>query len=209
MKDPWNWDHWNRKRCVLKVDVRDTISKMKELDLEVGFVSEHDDDPLWNSNSNVDLPKTTTGADGSGILEPPLIDPLDGLEVIIKGSYTMGALRIIPSRRWTRGQNMFDQTIQSSNIKLNDDYDDNGSTIGFIDVMSELASPSDSNNMNNNNDMDEEEELKKTQEEAAEAAMAAEAANANANAQQKADKTELLKNVPQRPWPDVKRHHPR
>eukprot|EP00978_Attheya_sp_CCMP212_P028991 scaffold101392_cov52-Attheya_sp.AAC.2 len=165
---------------------------MKELNLEVGFVSEHDDDPLWNSNANVDLPKTATGADGSGILDPPLIDPLDGLEVIIKGSYTMGTLRIIPSRRWTRGQNMFDQTIQSSNINLNDDYDDNGSTIGFIDVMSEQASPSDSTtNSMNNNDVDEEEELKKAQEEAAQAAMAAEAAAANA--QRKADKMELLK----------------
>jgi len=37
--------------------------------------------------------------DGSGIIAPPPLDPLDGLEVIVGGTYTVGRLRMVPSRR--------------------------------------------------------------------------------------------------------------
>ena len=37
--------------------------------------------------------------DGSGIIAPPPLDPLDGLEVIVGGTFTVGRLRMVPSRR--------------------------------------------------------------------------------------------------------------
>lgn len=56
------------------------------------------DDPLWNGG-NVNV--------GSAIVQPPPMDPLDGVEVVVKDTFTVGVLRCIPSRRYRRGQNMF------------------------------------------------------------------------------------------------------
>ena len=66
------------------------------------------DDPLWNGgNINV----------GSAIVQPPPMDPLDGVEVVVKDTFTVGVLRCIPSRRYRRGQNMFSD--------IGEVYDDN------------------------------------------------------------------------------------
>jgi folate-binding Fe-S cluster repair protein YgfZ len=43
----------------------------------------------------------------SGIIPPPPMDSLDGLEVIVGGTFTVGVLRGVPSRRYPRGKNMF------------------------------------------------------------------------------------------------------
>lgn len=64
----------------------------------------------------------------SGIIQPPPMDPLDGLEVILQGTFTVGTLRSIPSRRFAPGRNMFDEDVPDF---VNDwslsDQDDSGS----------------------------------------------------------------------------------
>ena len=50
---------------------------------------------------------------GEGILLPPPKDPLHGLEVIVRGSFAVGKLQSIPSRRgWNEKSNMFVLTDQ-------------------------------------------------------------------------------------------------
>ena len=66
------------------------------------------DDPLWNGgNVNIE----------SVMVQPPPMDPLDGVEVVVKDTFTVGVLRCIPSRRYRRGQNMFSD--------IGEVYDDN------------------------------------------------------------------------------------
>jgi folate-binding Fe-S cluster repair protein YgfZ len=43
----------------------------------------------------------------SVLVPPPPLDPLDGLEVIVGGTFTMGTLRILPSRRGGNRKNLF------------------------------------------------------------------------------------------------------
>ena len=51
---------------------------------------------------------------GSGIIQPPPMDPLDGLEVIVEGTFTMGVLKSVPSRQSgaRRNTNMYDPDIE-------------------------------------------------------------------------------------------------
>ena len=49
-------------------------------------------------------------ASGQGIIAPPPLDPLDGLEVIVGGTFTVGKLQMVPSRQFRLGQNMFDNS---------------------------------------------------------------------------------------------------
>ena len=42
--------------------------------------------------------------DGSGIMRPPPLDPLHNLEIVIGGTYTVGRLVSVPSRRYGRGK---------------------------------------------------------------------------------------------------------
>ena len=64
----------------------------------------------------------------SGIIQPPPMDPLDGLEVILHGSFTVGHLRSIPSRRLPPGQNMFADEVPDFVKDLSGPED------GFVDV---------------------------------------------------------------------------
>jgi folate-binding Fe-S cluster repair protein YgfZ len=68
------------------------IKKMKAKNLEI------------NRRIEVDTPMEG----GSGMIPPPALDPLDGLEVIIGGGSAVGSLRGVPSRRFRNGRNMFD-----------------------------------------------------------------------------------------------------
>eukprot|EP00977_Amphora_coffeiformis_P024829 scaffold17309_cov118-Amphora_coffeaeformis.AAC.1 len=67
--------------------------------------------------------------DTSGLVKPPPMDPLDGLEVILEGTFTVGTLRSIPSRRFPRGKNMFVEDIPDFVSNLSSAQDDN-----FVDV---------------------------------------------------------------------------
>ena len=77
------------------------LKSMKELGLEIDRSLGKEpfaDDPLWN-DGNADI--------SSAMVQPPPMDPLDGMEVVVKDTFTIGVLRCIPSRRYRRGQNMF------------------------------------------------------------------------------------------------------
>jgi len=80
------------------------LRRMKELDLEI---PRDPDDFL-----DVDL------SSGSGIIQPPPLDPLECLEVIVEGTFTVGVLKCVPSRRsgMGRNRNMFDEDIQVEGI---------------------------------------------------------------------------------------------
>ena len=74
--------------------------KMKTLDLEIP----RDADDFVSVDA----------ATGSGIIQPPPLDPLDGLEVIVEGTFTMGMLKAVPARQLgiRRNSNMFDLDIE-------------------------------------------------------------------------------------------------
>jgi len=80
------------------------LKQMKELELEI---PRNPDDFL-----DVDL------SSGSGIIQPPPLDPLECLEVIVEGTFTVGVLKCVPNRRsgMGRNRNMFDEDIQVEGI---------------------------------------------------------------------------------------------
>jgi folate-binding Fe-S cluster repair protein YgfZ len=137
----------------------DSIQKqMKELNLEIYR------DP--NDSVKVD------GTSGSGIIQPPPMDQLDGLEVIVENTMTVGVLRSIPSRRLKRDSNMFDERIQVHGLVENDPR---------------IGASSSSDDV----ELDESATLEEIEAEAAKAAAEAEAAAAEAK--RKAEKMEMLK----------------
>ena len=139
----------------------DSIRKqMKGLDLEI-----HRDEP--QVADIVD--------EASGIIQPPPLDPLDGLEIIIGGSFTMGKLRMVPSRRWRRGKNMLDCNLQVEELV------DEGRRSASSTQLVTTAQPQ----------VSEEDELQRAVEDAVKAQ--AEADAAAAEAKRKADKMEMLK----------------
>ena len=141
----------------------DSIQKqMKELDLEI----------YRDPNDSV----TVDGMSGSGMIQPPPMDPLDGLEVIVENTMTMGILRSIPSRRLKRDSNMFDERIQ---VK------------GLIDKDPRIEASSSVSESSNDVELGESATLEEIEAEAAKAAVEAEAAAAEAK--RKAEKMEMLK----------------
>ena len=80
---------------------------MKAIDLDFSPGSNSfEEDHLWSSGAN----EHDTG--GSGIIYPPPIDPLDGLEVVCGGgSFTRGILRVVPYRRLKKGQQLFETEL--------------------------------------------------------------------------------------------------
>ena len=143
----------------------DSIRKqMGDMDLEI--------------SREVDPDVIDVGAVG-GIIEPPPMDPLDGLEVIVGNSFTVGKLRVIPSRRLRKGKNLFDEQIEVEEMLAagSDAGDQSGVPSKTLDSASEP--------------LNEEAELQKAIEDAAKAEAEAEAAAAEAK--RKAEKMEMLK----------------
>lgn len=121
---------------------------------------------------------------------PQPVDPLSGLEVIIKGTYTMGRVEVIASRKTPKGKNIFDDDVV--------EIFDNGSIMGYVDVSVESQSVpneplvGDSQAQMEEDLMEEnEEELARAVEEANKAAIEAE--KAAAEAKRKVEKMELLR----------------
>jgi hypothetical protein len=76
------------------------LKAIKEQDLDL---------PRWwedvensSDDENEGLDDIANEKDGSGIIQPPPLDPLHNLEVVIEGSYTVGRLVSIPSRRYNK-----------------------------------------------------------------------------------------------------------
>jgi folate-binding Fe-S cluster repair protein YgfZ len=170
---------------------------------------------------DLQIPRRSSGAssrgtessfdDGSGIIQPPPLDPLDGLEVIVGGTFTVGRLRMVASRRLRPGLNMFVDEDPSyiSNREDDDDYD---SDDGFLDVTrkpmtdggkalieADLAAQREAEEdvddeeeeEEEDNDDEDEAEYTKAQEEAAKAQE--EAATAESEAKRKVEKMEMLR----------------
>ena len=89
------------------------LRQMKNLGIQVGDSSFRETNPATTS--------------GQGIIAPPPLDPLDGLEVIVGGTFTVGKLQMVPSRRFRLGQNMFDNS-KDEFIPPNDE----GSVMGVL-----------------------------------------------------------------------------
>ena len=130
------------------------MKKMKELDLEI----------FREPQDFIDV------TESSGMIEPPPLDPLDGLEVIVEGTFTVGTLKMVPSRRLRTGQNMFDSKIEV------EDFQDPPISIAYNSPPVRI---------------EEDEEISQIQAEVEKAAAEAEAAAAEAK--RKAEKMELLR----------------
>ena len=130
------------------------MKKMKELDLEI----------FREPQDFIDVTET------SGLIEPPPLDPLDGLEVIVQGTFTVGTLKMVPTRRLRTGQNMFDTKIEV------EDFQEPPISIAYNSPPMQI---------------EDEEDLLQIQAEVERAAAEAEAAAAEA--QRKAEKMEMLR----------------
>lgn len=135
----------------------DTVLKqMNELGLEI----------IRETQDVVDLEES------SGLIEPPPLDPLDGMEVIVGGSFTIGKLKMIPSRGIRMGSNKFVDSI------VVEQYFEQGERL-----MDETETKS--------QDTTEELDLEKLKVEAEKAEQEAQAAAEEAK--RKAEKMEMLK----------------
>jgi folate-binding Fe-S cluster repair protein YgfZ len=138
------------------------LKQMKDMNLDVGESSFRETDP----------------AGGDGMIPPPPLDPLDGLEVIVGGTFTVGRLRMVPSRQFLMGQNMFES------VHGYEPAEEGGSVMGFTNSakleVSLLDVP-----------QEEEDDFERVMEEAKKAK--AEAEVAAAEAKRKEEKMEMLK----------------
>jgi folate-binding Fe-S cluster repair protein YgfZ len=111
------------------------LKRMKDMDLQIPR-SRGSSGPDFASTTYDDIMAASSSSSGSGIIMPPPLDPLDGLEVIVGGTFTVGRLRMVPSRRLRAGLNMFVDEVPSyiSSRDDDDDDDDDDRDDGFINV---------------------------------------------------------------------------
>jgi glycine cleavage system aminomethyltransferase T len=136
------------------------LKQMKAMNLDVGESSFRETDP----------------ASGGGMILPPSMDPLDGLEVIVGGTFTVGTLRMVPSRRYRMGQNIFEE------VDIYEPIEKEGSVMGFMNPTERGVSVLDA---------EEDIDFEKAMEEVKKAEAEAEAAAAEAK--RKEEKMKLLK----------------
>ena len=115
---------------------------------------------------------------GSGIMQPPPLDPLHNLEIVIEGSYTVGRLVSVPSRRYSS---------KSSGTSSLLDYENRGEVVDAgapayvkYEFQEDIVKESQITLEDEENTNDVDELLAKAEEEAAKAAAEAEAAAAEA-----------------------------
>lgn len=91
------------------------LRQMKAKDLQI---------PRGIANKLTPVPAIDDSS-SSGIIPPPPMDSLDGLEVIVGGTFTVGMLRGVPSRRLPKGNNMYvdqEQAFLTKNDILDEGY---------------------------------------------------------------------------------------
>jgi hypothetical protein len=166
------------------------IKKMDNMDLDTNF--DQNISELENEYDDVyEMPEI----DGSGILPPPSLDPLGGLEVCIGGTYTRGLLKVVNWRRLSNWQNLFEKELSNALID-NSDQSGASSVMGYIPQNRDLDyGDRDGDRENSANRSKEmvttDEEIKRAIEDAEAAAKLAEAAVAEAK--RKAERIESLK----------------
>jgi len=130
--------------------------------------------------------------ENSGMMQPPPLDPLHTLEVVIEGSYTMGRLQSVPSRRYKK----------KSDVSYLLDYEEKGKVVdsgapAYLkyefenDTSHEKITEESMSIEDVEDDENVDELLAKAEAEAAKAKE--EAAKAEAEAQRKAEKMKKLK----------------
>ena len=81
-------------------------------------------------------PVISVSEDGSGMILPPPIDPLHGLEVIVGGSFTVGKIVSIPSRRFSPYLNMFQTDQEMIDVEVSngsENYSSSEQIQNFVD----------------------------------------------------------------------------
>lgn len=97
------------------------LKRMKDMGLDITRDNLFEEDSFWSDGSS-------SSSLESGIINPPPLDPLDGLEVVVGDSFTQGYLRLVPSLRVKKGQSMF-ETDSWSPV---DFQEETGSVMGFM-----------------------------------------------------------------------------
>ena len=142
-----------------------------------------------------------TGDSGSGMIQPPPLDPLDDLEVIVEGSFTVGVLKCVPSRGPLMGKNcnMFADNEDNIQVETIPEYEEklltviNNNNNNDNDTQQIINTDNVEGNLNDTN-TDDGDLFSSSEEIEAELKLAAaEAEAAAAEAERKAEKMELLK----------------
>ncbi|KAL7483414.1 hypothetical protein ACHAW6_009061 [Cyclotella cf. meneghiniana] len=153
--------------------------------------SVEDDGSAGNYGAKISRDKGT-----SGLMNPPPLDPLHNLEVTVGGTYTMGRLRSVPSRRYeyvNKGDvaSLLDYERRGQVVKT---FADSGVREPEIKVVNDKAGRDQNSIIDvtiNEEDDQIDNALAEAEKEAAEAA--AQAEKAAAEAKRKAEKMEMLK----------------
>lgn len=158
------------------------LKSIKEQGLDLPrYWEDFEEENDWDESDSMKNVSNENG--GSGIMQPPPLDPLHNLEIVIEGSYTVGRLVSVPSRRYAS------KSSGNSGTSSLLDYENRGEVVDAgapAYVKYEFQEDMDEETTN---DMDE--LLAKAEEEAAKAAAEAEAAAAEAK--RKEEKMKLLK----------------
>jgi len=105
------------------------LKKMKDMDLEF------ERNEFMNGGESDFSMASNTAEMGSGIIYPPPLDPLDGLDVVIGGGFTRGYLRVVPKRRSAlKNKNKFE--VESWSMS-DEDVGGAGATMQFLDNETE------------------------------------------------------------------------
>jgi hypothetical protein len=179
------------------------LKQMDEMGLEIDLNDIFEEDPLWlNESDNNYSNSNNINTEKGGIIFPPPIDPLDGLEVVIGGSFTRGKLKVIPPRRLIYGQNLFETGEWSNSYDAG--QQETSSVMGVIPNYEMSPQLQDSTNFEQDdqietftedddikfNLIDDDEEVKQSEEDLQ--LMIEEAAKAAIEAKRKAEKLEML-----------------
>ncbi|KAL3777224.1 hypothetical protein HJC23_007124 [Cyclotella cryptica] len=170
--------------------------KDNDLDLPRWWENVDNDDSVGDGSAGNYGAKISRDKGTSGIMNPPPLDPLHNLEVTVGGTYTMGRLRSVPSRRYeytNKGDvaSLLDYERRGQVVKT---FADSGVREPEIKVVSDKVGRDQNNIIDVTIDEQDDEidnALAEAEKEAAEAA--AQAEKAAAEAKRKAEKMEMLK----------------
>lgn len=170
------------------------LKAIKDQNLELPRWWEDVDDPRGDGDDTKSNARQKIARDegGSGIMPPPPLDPLHNLEIVIGGTYTVGRLVSVPSRRYQSKSGGKDKVATLL------DYEKQGNVVteggpGYFqyNLQDDMVMEDSGGNNEDVEDQVSAEELAKAEEDAAKAAAEAEAAKAEAK--RKEEKMKMCK----------------
>ena len=178
------------------------LDNIKDQDLEMPRWWEDDDDDdddedTNQGNSDASVTNILSRDNGtSGMMNPPPLDPLHNLEVTVGGTYTIGRLRSVPSRRYEYSNNgdiasLLDYERRGEVVEVSPDAGVIEPDIKRVEDKVQIHKDEDGVIDIKVDDEDQISNLAEAEKEAADAAAKAEAAAAEAK--RKAQKMEILK----------------